>query len=86
MKKPTNTAKIERELTDLGTMLAVLPDNPIDWVTVVKLVGPVIARLAVRFALKKTRRSLSEDKVTAIGGQVGDFIAKIIENRTTGTP
>jgi len=83
-KKSQNTVKIERELSDLEALLLTLPSNPVDWVLVVKLVAPFIARLAVRYALKKTKRGMSEEKVNTIGEAVGNFIAGIIAKRTAG--
>jgi len=82
--KDSNTAKIAREEQDLANMLALLPDNPIDWVMVLRLVGPIIARLAVRYALKRAKRTLSEEKVNAIGNSVADFIGAIIKKRIGG--
>ena len=79
-----NQSKIERERADLERLLSSLSLNPIPWATIVTVLGPIIARLAVRYALKKTGRSLSEDKVNAIGNQVGSFIGDIIKKRLAG--
>lgn len=81
MKKTANDSKIEREKGELSTLLLALPLNPIPWATVVTVLAPIVARLAVRWALKKTDRSLSEDKVNAIGNQAGAFIGGIIAKR-----
>ena len=82
--KPSNTAKIEREMGDLGNILLLMPDNPIGWINLIRLVAPLVARLGARYALKRAKRSLSEDKVNAIGNSVADFIATIIASRTGG--
>jgi len=74
-----NQAKIVRETGDLTAMLLMLPDNPVNWLRVVLLVAPIVARLAVRMALKRLDKSLSEDKVNAIGTQVGALIKNIID-------
>lgn len=81
MKKTANDSKIERERAELDTLLRTLPLNPIPWATVVTILAPIVARLAIRYALKKIDRSLSEDKVNAIGNQVGAFIGAIIGRR-----
>lgn len=82
-KSVSNEAKISREKSDLEAALALSPtDNPIAWAALLRLVGPMIARLAVRYALKKAARSLSEDKVNAIGVEVASFIGQIISKRT----
>lgn len=88
-RKSTNDSKIARERQDLEMLLDTLPSNPIPWAGVVRLVTPLVARLAVRYALKKAGRALSEDRVNIIGRQVGDFIGDIIAKRTGsegGTP
>lgn len=83
-KKGSNDAKIERELKELDALLGGLPLNPIPWATVITILAPIVARLAVRYALKKAKRSLSEEKVNAIGNQVGTFIGDIIARRVAG--
>lgn len=81
-RKDSNSAKISREEADLANVLALLPDNPVNWAVVVRLIGPIIARLAVRYALKRVKRTMSEEKVNAIGKNVADFIGGIIRQRT----
>ena len=80
-KKSGNDSKIERELADLKRTLENLPANPIPWAQVIAILAPMVARLAVRYALKRTARGLSEDKVTAIGDRVGNFISGIVTKR-----
>jgi len=84
-EKGSNLAKIEREMGDLGALLGTLPENPIPWTTLITLVAPLVARLGARFALKRAKRSLSEEKVNAIGKAVGDFISAIIASRIPPT-
>lgn len=84
MKKRANDSKLERERADLERLVGSLPLNPIPWATVVQVLAPIVARLAVRYVLKKTDRSLSEDKVNQIGNQVGSFIGSIIAKRLAG--
>lgn len=82
MRKTANDAKIARELDSLEALLIALPDNPIGWVSIVKLIAPIVARLAVRYALKRVKRSLSEEKVNLIGKGVADWVGAMIEKRT----
>lgn len=79
--KPTE-ARIRAEQELLEVLLIGLPDNPIDWVIVLKLVGPLIARLATRYALKRIHRTMSEDKVSAVSREISKHIADIIQRRT----
>lgn len=76
-----NNAKIARERKALEDILVSMPDNPIPWGVMLKLAAPIVARLAVRYALKRVARSLSEEKVNAVGEDVADFIADILERR-----
>ena len=73
-KGAANRAKIAREESDLKVLLQQLPTNPIQWLTVVKIVGPLIARLAVRYALKRLKRDMSEERVNTIGEAVAGFV------------
>lgn len=80
-KGAANTQKIKREERDLASLLESLPLNPIPWAVVVRLVAPIVARLAVRYALKRLRRGMSEEKVNTIGRNTADFVAGIVERR-----
>ncbi|MBA7557197.1 hypothetical protein ES705_49939 [subsurface metagenome] len=77
MKSQVN-AKIQREEEQLEALLTLLPDNPIPWLAVVKLVAPVIARLAARYALKRVKRGLAEDKVNEVANSVGALIRRVV--------
>lgn len=81
-KGQDNNAKIRREEAELAVLLTMLPDNPIPWASVLGIVAPIVARLAVRYALKKLARGLGEDKVNAIATTIADKIAAIIAKRT----
>lgn len=82
--KSQASAKIKREEADLSVLMLSLKDNPIPWAVVVRVTAPIIARLAVRYAMKRLKRGMSEERVTRIGQETGDFIASIIEKRTGG--
>lgn len=73
--------KIASDRADLNNILATLPLNPVPWVPVVKLVAPVIARLAVRLVLKKMARGLGDDKVMAVSQAVGATVSGILDKR-----
>lgn len=84
-KKSRNTVSIEREERDLEVILLAMPDNPIAWDAVIRMVAPLLARLAVRYALRKSKRGLSEERITSIAGLVTDRIATIVARRTGAT-
>ncbi|MBA7556661.1 hypothetical protein ES705_49377 [subsurface metagenome] len=77
-KRSANDAKIAREIADLKAILADLPGNPIPWAAVLRIAAPFIARLAVRMALKKAKRDMSEDKVNAIAGAVSAVLRTVL--------
>lgn len=83
-RKSTNTAKIEREEKELKAILTGLPSNPIPWGVVIKMVAPIIARLAVRYALKRLKRGMSEERVNKVADLVGDRISEIIDEKPDG--
>ena len=83
-RKAENTVKIERELATLDTVLTTLPSNPIPWLTVLSIVAPVISRLAVRYALKRLQRGMSEEKVNRIADQVATHIKEVIKKKEDG--
>lgn len=84
-KGQSNAAKIRREEQELADILGTLPANPINWLTVIRIVAPIVARLAVRYALKRAKRSLSEDKVNAVANQVATLIKGVIDKRVPPT-
>lgn len=77
-RKSANDAKIERETADLRAILEGLPANPVAWGAVLRMVAPFIARLAVRLALKKVKRDMSEEKVNAVAGTVSALLKGIL--------
>ena len=82
MKSQIN-AKIKREEQELKTLLEELPGNPVPWMAVVKIVAPLVARLAVRYALKKVKRGLSEERVTEVAGAVATLVNTVLGARAS---
>lgn len=74
-------AKIKREEEQLEALLTLLPENPIPWLSVVKLIAPVVARLAARYALKKVKRGMAEDKVNEVANAVGALIRGVVGDK-----
>lgn len=67
-------ARTASDALDLVEVLRALPPNPIPWLPVVKLVAPFIARLAIRYALKRMGRTMSQDKINRVVGSVKSII------------
>lgn len=80
-KRSSMEAKLEREQKELENILANLPDNPIAWGPIVRILGPIIARLAVRIALKKSKRHMSEAKVNQVADAVSSTISSILAKK-----
>ena len=66
LKKSAQTTRIKRDTADLERILRELPENPMPWGAVLRMVLPFVARLGVRYALQKVSRSLSEEKVNTL--------------------
>lgn len=82
MKTSSINAKIKREEQELEEIMNALPSNPIPWGAVVTILGPIIARLAVRYALKRLARNMSEERVNKIAGDTSALIRGIIAKKT----
>ncbi|MBA7556739.1 hypothetical protein ES705_49456 [subsurface metagenome] len=80
-KASSNSEKITREEADLTRLLSSLPDNPFPWATAITLIAPIVARLAVRLALKRIARGMSEGKVNVISGSIADKISEVLAQR-----
>ena len=80
-RKSAKQAKLDRELEDLAVILTALPLNPIPWVSVLKLVAPVLVRLAIRQALKRVKRGMAEDKVKSVTDSVTGDLNALLDAR-----
>lgn len=72
--KSRNTAEIAQETADLMLVLRSMPDNPVPWAAVVRMVTPFIARLAIRYALRRMGKNLSQDKINAISRAIKGIV------------
>lgn len=81
MRRSQIDAKVAREQKALEELLANLPDNPVAWGPIIRIMGPIIARLAVRIALKKAKRSMGEAKVNSVADSVAGTISVILAKR-----
>lgn len=82
-KKAGNQVRIEREERDLAAIFTTLPRNPIPWAAVVQLVAPIVARLAVRYALKRLKRGMSEQRVNEVADLVGARVGALVSKEET---
>lgn len=83
-RKSRNDVLIQSEMAEIAVILGALPANPIPWAAVLKIVAPVVARLAVRVAMKKIARGISDEKLQATTKTVADYISDIIKARLDG--
>ena len=80
-KKSAKQAKLDRELEDLAVIVTALPLNPIPWVAALKLIAPVLVRLAIRQALKRVKRGMAEDKVKSVTDSVTGALNALLDAR-----
>lgn len=81
--RPTE-AKLRADEALLKGVLKNLPENPIPWMAVLRIVGPLIARVAIRRALRRVNRGISDEKLNQVVTIVTDTIAKIIDRKAGG--
>jgi len=74
-------AKIQREAEELEAILLALPQNPFPWATALRLIAPVLVRLAIRSALKRVKRGMAEDKVKSVTDTVTRAVISILDKR-----
>lgn len=63
---------------ELRNVLSLLPDNPIPWQAIVRLIAPLVARLAVRYAIRRTKRGVSEAKVKSISDAIAALVRQAV--------
>lgn len=81
MPKSSVDAKIKREQDSLEQLLKNLPDNPLEWGPIIRILGPIIARLAIRIALKRAKRSMSESKVNSVADSISATISNLLASK-----
>lgn len=81
-RKKQITSLIAQDYSELISILQSLPPNPFPWAAAVKLVAPLVARLAIRMALKRMGRTLGQDKISTITASVVDIVRRALENET----
>ena len=63
-EKGKQTLKIAREVKQLDSVLdAIGAHNPSEWLPIIKTVAPFIARIAIRYILRKMNKTTSEGNV-----------------------
>jgi len=76
-------AKEVKQLTSVCESLKTL--NPIPWLTVAKLIAPFVARIAIRYVLRKMKKTTSETNVELAVDSVRAILSRIgaSEEQTT---
>jgi len=63
-EKGHQSLKIAREVKELKSVLEVIKSsNPIDWLPIIKMVAPFIARIAIRSVLRKMKKTTSDSNI-----------------------
>lgn len=68
-------AKEVKQLEAIGDTLRTL--NPLNWLLVAKLVAPFIARIAIRYVLRKMSKTTSESNIELAVGSIGSILDRI---------
>lgn len=64
---------------DLEQILSSVPaTNPIPWIAILKIAGPIIARVAIRFILRRMGKTTSEENIRAAANAVRDIIGRYV--------
>jgi len=63
-EKGKQSLKINREVKELKSVLAVIKgSNPIEWLPIIKMVAPFIARIAIRSVLRRMNKTTSDTNI-----------------------
>jgi len=69
--------RLAQDEQDLQQVLgSVPPKNPIPWISILKIAAPIIARIAMRFLLRKMNKTTSEENIRAGANLVRDIIGR----------
>ena len=76
--KGHQTLKIAREVKQLDSVLdAIGAHNPSVWLPIIKTVAPFIARIAIRYVLRKMNKTTSESNIELAVDSVRNILGKI---------
>jgi len=82
-KKEKKAAKVTQEKEDLAAIVKALEStqhNPVAWLPVIKLVAPVVARLAIRIGMAAFARKTGRKIKPSVRDFVADEAAKSIRS------
>ena len=76
--KGHQTLKIARETKQLVSVCESLKTlNPLPWYTVAKLIAPFVARIAIRYVLRKMKKTTSESNIELAVDSVRGILSRI---------
>ena len=76
--KGHQSLKISREVKELEAVLEVIKTtNPVDWLPIVKMVAPFIARIGIRYVLRKMSKTTSDSNIEGAVGLVRGVLDRI---------
>lgn len=77
-EKGHQTLKIAKEVKQLEALGDTLRDlNPLNWLVVAKLIAPFVARIAIRYVLRKMSKTTSETNVELAVGSIRGILDRI---------
>jgi len=85
--KPNPDSRDKRELETVVKALQGSQHNPIDWIAIVRLIAPIVARIAVRYGIglvaRRLNRRVSPQVRDQIANSAADRMSEIVLKRTT---
>jgi len=77
-EKGHQTLKIAREVKQLDAMIVAFgAHNPVEWLSIVKVIAPFIARIAIRAVLRKMGKTTSDQNIEGAVGLVRTVLERI---------
>ena len=77
-EKGKQTLKIAREVKQLDAIIVAMGEsNPVAWLSIVKVVAPFIARIAIRAVLRKMGKTTSDQNIENAVGIVKGVLERV---------
>ena len=86
-KKRKKRTVITANMVDLSTLEAAIESQgnaiPQGVATVIRLVAPVLTRIAIRFVARRFRKRISEQAIQTTSAHIGNLVDRILERAGT---
>jgi len=77
-EKGHQTLKIAREVKQLEAVVeSIRASNPLSWYVVARVIAPFIARIAIRYVLRKMKKTTSEGNIESAVDSIRSILGRI---------